>query len=85
MPHGSSEAVFFEKLEEAVLALRTFEPEAFVLALGFDIYREDPQAKVAVSSDGFRRIGESVNSFNVPTLVVQEGGYHLEALGENTR
>ena len=85
MPHGSSEAVFFEKLEEAVLALRTFEPEAFVLALGFDIYREDPQAKVAVSSDGFRRIGEAVNSFHVPTLVVQEGGYHLEALGENAR
>jgi acetoin utilization deacetylase AcuC-like enzyme len=85
MPHGSSEAFFFQQLEEAVSAIRTFEPEALVMALGFDIYRGDPQAKVAVSSEGFARIGAAVDSFQVPTLVVQEGGYDLEALNENAR
>lgn len=83
MPHGSVEAVFFERLDEALAAVRGFEPDAVVLALGFDIYREDPQAKVAVSAEGFERLGKAVNRLSLPTLVVQEGGYHISTLDSN--
>ncbi len=34
MPHGSSEAVFFDQLEVALRAVRRFQPDALVLALG---------------------------------------------------
>src|SRR3546814_7198272 len=71
MPHGSPESVFFDKLAIAVDAIQVFQPDALVLALGFDIFERDPQAKVAVSSAGFERIGRSVASFGVPVLVVQ--------------
>ncbi|HBM42770.1 MAG TPA: acetylpolyamine amidohydrolase, partial [Halomonas sp.] len=80
MPHGSKEAVFFERLADACQAIRLFEPDALVLALGFDIYERDPQAKVAVSTAGFAELGRRVAELNVPTLVVQEGGYYLEGL-----
>lgn len=83
MPHGSEELVFFDRLEEACQAIRLFEPDAIVLALGFDIYELDPQAKVAVSTAGFGELGRRVASLNVPTLVVQEGGYYLEGLEAN--
>ena len=83
MPHGSPESVFFERLEEACQAIRLFEPEALVLALGFDIHEKDPQAKVAVTTPGFGKLGRAVAELNLPTLIVQEGGYYLEGLEAN--
>ncbi|MDH4558798.1 histone deacetylase family protein [Pseudomonas sp. BN417] len=83
MPHGSPESVFFEQLERAIAALRRFEPDVLVLSLGFDIYVEDPQSQVAVSSAGFARLGHDVGLLGLPTLIVQEGGYHLDSLRAN--
>ncbi|RPH44246.1 MAG: histone deacetylase family protein [Burkholderiales bacterium] len=83
MPHGSPEQVFFDRLEEALVAIRAWKPDALVFALGFDIYAEDPQTQVAVTSDGFQRLGQAVASLGLPTVYVQEGGYHIETLARN--
>jgi acetoin utilization deacetylase AcuC-like enzyme len=83
MPHGSSEEVFFEKLEEALTAIRLYQPDVLILTLGFDIYKNDPQAKVSVSSEGFCRLSTHIRQLGLPTLVVQEGGYDLDALTTN--
>jgi acetoin utilization deacetylase AcuC-like enzyme len=85
MPHGSSEEVFFSKLDEALAAIRLYQPDVLILALGFDIYHNDPQAKVSVSSEGFCRLGTHVRATGLPTLVVQEGGYDLETLNKNVQ
>ncbi|HYW04283.1 MAG TPA: histone deacetylase family protein [Gammaproteobacteria bacterium] len=85
MPHGSPEAVFFERLDEAIRAVRLFGPDVLVVPLGFDTYREDPQAQVALSSGGFARMASALRDIGVPVLVVQEGGYFLDGLAENTR
>ena len=84
MPHGSSEEVFFKQVEKALTALKGFKPEALVLALGFDVYKDDPQSKVAVTTEGFGKLGRLIAELNLPTVVVQEGGYHLETLAVNT-
>ncbi|WP_038766327.1 histone deacetylase family protein [Burkholderia pseudomallei] len=83
MPHGSPEAVFFAQLERARSRVERFAPDMLVFALGFDVYREDPQSKVAVTTEGFGRLGALVGGLRVPTLIVQEGGYHLETLERN--
>jgi acetoin utilization deacetylase AcuC-like enzyme len=85
MPHGSSEEVFFGQVDAALRALRRFQPDALVLALGFDIYKDDPQAMVAVTTEGFGRLGREIGSLGLPTLIAQEGGYHIESLGDNAR
>jgi acetoin utilization deacetylase AcuC-like enzyme len=85
MPHGSSEAVFFERVEAALRVLKRFEPDALVLALGFDIYKDDPQSKVAVTTEGFERLGAAIGALGLPSVIVQEGGYHLESLEDNAR
>ena len=84
MPHGSSEAVFFKQVEKALAALNAFKPDALVLALGFDVYKDDPQSKVAVTTEGFGQLGKMIAGLKLPTVVVQEGGYHLETLSVNT-
>ncbi|MCY0389235.1 histone deacetylase family protein [Robbsia sp. Bb-Pol-6] len=83
MPHGASEAVFFERIDQAVAAIERFAPAALVFALGFDVFEKDPQTRVAVTREGFRRLGETVAAFGVPTLIVQEGGYHIASLQDN--
>ncbi|WP_153077202.1 histone deacetylase family protein [Paraburkholderia bonniea] len=85
MPHGSTEQVFFDRVDEALRVLKRFEPDALVLALGFDIYREDPQSQVAVTTEGFGRLGAAIGALNLPTAIVQEGGYHLESLEANAQ
>ena len=83
MAHGSTEDHFFEKVDEALTAIRLYQPDVLILTLGFDIYKNDPQAKVSVSSEGFCRLSTHVRQLGLPTLVIQEGGYDLEALTTN--
>ncbi|WP_290652958.1 histone deacetylase family protein [Aquisalimonas sp.] len=85
MPHGSPEETFFDRLATAMHSIKVFEPDLLIVTLGFDIYERDPQAKVAVSSAGFNRLAKTVGGVDAPMLVVQEGGYHLESLTENTK
>jgi acetoin utilization deacetylase AcuC-like enzyme len=85
MPHGSSEATFFERLNDSLRVLEGFRPNALVHALGFDIFKDDPQSKVAVTTDGFERLGTIIGALDLPTLIVQEGGYHIDSLEANAR
>jgi acetoin utilization deacetylase AcuC-like enzyme len=56
-----------------------------VLALGFDIYKDDPQSMVAVSTEGFGKLGRKIGAMKLPTLIVQEGGYHIDTLEVNAQ
>lgn len=85
MPHSSPEDVFFARLEVACAAVTAFGAGTLVVALGFDIYALDPQAKVSVTTQGFHSLGARVRSLSLPVLIVQEGGYHIESLEQNAR
>lgn len=85
MPHGAPESCFFDQLTQAEAAIRAFDAEILILTLGFDIYQLDPQSKVAVTQPGFSRLGQQIRALRLPTLIVQEGGYHLDSLGDNAR
>lgn len=85
MPHGASEADFLAQLDIALEAVERFDAQVLVMSLGFDIYELDPQTKVAVTREGFARLGERIRALGLPCLIVQEGGYHLESLEANAR
>jgi len=85
MPHGSSEDVFFEKVTEAIAAVQGYKPEALVFSLGFDVYKDDPQSKASVTTEGFQRLGKLIAELNLPTVVIQEGGYDLDSMASNTQ
>jgi acetoin utilization deacetylase AcuC-like enzyme len=85
MPHGAAESVFFDRVDEAVRAMERFDPDVLVVSLGFDVYHADPQSRVAVTTPGFHRLGETLAAMCRPVLVVQEGGYDLDSLAANTQ
>lgn len=84
MPHGSTEAFFFEQVAKAIDTIHRFKPDALVFSHGFDIYIDDPQSKVAVTTEGFSQLGRLVAALGLPTIVIQEGGYDLDSMAANT-
>ncbi len=60
-----------------------FRPDLLVVSLGVDTYWNDPISDFALTEDGYVRCGSLVKSLGVPTVVVQEGGYDIEAIGRN--
>ena len=83
LPLGTGDDGYIDALKVAKNAIAAFAPTALVLALGLDASEHDPLAGLKVTTDGFRRIGEAVARFGLPTVMVQEGGYLSDILGAN--
>jgi len=83
MPHGTDEAGFFRYVDKSIEALTLYNPDVIVHVLGFDVYKDDPQAKCEVSTQGFEVLAKKLNVLNKPIIVLVEGGYCIEKLNEN--
>jgi acetoin utilization deacetylase AcuC-like enzyme len=83
LPRKSGDAAFMEALDIAFRRLRAFAPEALVVALGLDAFEGDPFGGLSVTTPGFSRIGEAIGRLDLPTVIVQEGGYLCDALADN--
>jgi acetoin utilization deacetylase AcuC-like enzyme len=57
------------------------QAKALVVALGVDAAAGDPESPLEVSSAGYREAGRILGDLRLPTVVVQEGGYDLAAIG----
>lgn len=81
LPHGSDDGMFLDAVAQGLQAVRAFAPSALVLALGFDTFRDDPISVLQVGLDAYRRAGKGIAGLGLPVMVVQEGGYRVDALG----
>ena len=85
LPAGTDDDAYVRELARAAEAVAAFDPALLVVSLGVDTYRTDPISDFAVTQDGFERCGRTVAELGLPTVVLLEGGYDLEAVGENVR
>jgi acetoin utilization deacetylase AcuC-like enzyme len=82
LPAGTTEPAYLDALDRALDTVSRFDPAVVVLSHGFDTIQGDPEGGFALSADSFGRVGRRVRDLRRPLLVVQEGGYLLESLGE---
>ncbi len=85
LPRGSKDAEFLAALDRGLERVRCFAPGALVVALGLDAFEGDPFGGLAVSTPGFGQIAQRLASLGLPTVIVQEGGYLCDALGDNLK
>jgi len=86
LPRGSGDAAFMAGLNLALERIREYAPGALVIALGLDAFEGDPFGGLRVSTGGFRAIaGRITEKLHMPMLIVQEGGYLCDELGENLK
>jgi acetoin utilization deacetylase AcuC-like enzyme len=83
LPPGTCERRYVAVLEALLEQLVSFKPHYLVVSAGFDTYVHDPIGSFRVTTGGFGQIGRRIRSLDLPTLVVQEGGYCVPDLGQN--
>jgi len=71
-------------LAEALRMVVAFAPDApLVISAGFDTFERDPIGDLALGTPDYAEIGRMIAGLRMPTIVLQEGGYAVDALGAN--
>jgi len=82
LPHGSGGDAMRAAVDSASRRIGDFGAQALVVALGFDAHRLDPIGVLKLEAEDFVEIGAQARALGLPTLIVQEGGYAIEAIGD---
>ncbi len=85
LPAGASDVAYLAALDEVLAVVDHFRPAFLVISAGFDLLQGDPVATSGgsgVTLGGLGQIGRRLAELGVPTVIVQEGGYSLDKLGE---
>jgi acetoin utilization deacetylase AcuC-like enzyme len=80
LPSGTDDGEWLAAVERLV----EFDAgvSAVVVSLGVDAWRHDPESPLQITVDGYHRAGRLIDAMALPTVIVQEGGYDLAALGD---
>ncbi len=71
-------------LAEALRMIVAFAPDApLVISAGFDTFERDPIGDLALHTSDYDEIGGMIAALGMPAIVLQEGGYAVDALGAN--
>jgi len=80
---GSDDAVFLNALKTGLEKVSDFDTNILIISLGLDAFKGDPFGGLKCSSDCFSNIGKACKELNLPTIIIQEGGYICPELSDN--
>jgi acetoin utilization deacetylase AcuC-like enzyme len=83
LPRGTEFAAYDDALARAIAWLAEGSPDLLVLSFGADTFEGDPISHFAIHTDDYRQLAARIAAMGLPTLVVMEGGYAVDALGAN--
>ena len=83
LPRGTDWDGYRPALDQALRRVADFAPDLVVCSFGADTFSGDPISHFRIDTGDFPALGRCIASVGLPTLVVMEGGYAVEALGEN--
>ncbi|MFH2065300.1 MAG: GNAT family N-acetyltransferase [Pseudomonadota bacterium] len=70
-------------LSKALLRITEYKPLFLIVALGLDTAKGDPTGTWSLMPGDFEQNGRMIGGLNIPTIVIQEGGYRTRTLGQN--
>jgi acetoin utilization deacetylase AcuC-like enzyme len=76
---------YLAALAKALKRIAKFRPDYLVVCVGFDTAKGDPTGTWELSGADFTQIGQAIGRMQLPTLMVQEGGYRTRSIGVNAR
>ncbi len=74
---------YLDRLGDVCEQVVGFGPAVVVVSLGVDTFEQDPISDLALTTDSFEACGRLVADMGLPMVVLQEGGYADDHLGEN--
>jgi acetoin utilization deacetylase AcuC-like enzyme len=82
LPLGTSSEGYMVALQKALAEISTFHPDYIVVSAGFDTYEKDPIGGFMLKIPFYETIGKEISLLKKPLLIIQEGGYAVDALGD---
>jgi acetoin utilization deacetylase AcuC-like enzyme len=85
LPESQSGEEYRRALERACREVARFAPSFLIVPLGLDPAKGDPTGTWSLVAKDFEANGRMIGQLQIPTLVVQEGGYRTRTLGTNAK
>jgi acetoin utilization deacetylase AcuC-like enzyme len=83
LPRGTGLAGFEPALEAALRRIGDFGADLLICSYGADTFVGDPISFFELETRDYPVIGRRIAALGLPTLIVMEGGYAVDALGAN--
>ena len=83
LPRGTTGETYMPALDAALARIREWGARSLIVSFGADTYDGDPISFFALTQNDYREMSRRIAAVDLPTLVVMEGGYAVDALGEN--
>ena len=84
-PLRADDATYLADLDRALDWIAEAPGSVVVVSLGFDTFEHDPIGDLGLTTAGYHEMGRRVAALGRRLVILQEGGYHVGALGENAR
>lgn len=86
MPGSTDEALFDIYENHLPSYVKRFNPDIILVSAGYDLHESDPLAQLNITTEGIKHIVRIIlESADVPFVFFLEGGYNVNALGENVK
>jgi acetoin utilization deacetylase AcuC-like enzyme len=82
LPPGTTDERYAATLSLALEAVHEYQPRFLIVSLGFDACACDPIGDFALTPGFYGIMAARIAALRIPTLLITEGGYHLERIGE---
>lgn len=83
LPRDTGWDDYAQALDTALQAIHAYGADALVVSLGVDTFEGDPISAFRLGAERFPQLGARLAALNLPTVLVQEGGYAVKELGTN--
>lgn len=83
LPRGTDWSVYAPALAKAMDWIAEAQPDLLIVSYGADTHEADPISHFKLKTSDYGTMARRIASLDVPTLIVMEGGYAVEALGPN--
>lgn len=86
MPESTDKELLDIYTNDMPRCVNMFQPDIILVSAGYDLHESDPLAQLNITSDGIRTMVRLIlDSADVPFVFFLEGGYDVNALGENVK
>ena len=83
LPRGTDFAAYERALGEALDWITAGSPDLLIVCFGADTYAGDPISFFTLETSDYSRMARRIAELRLPTLILMEGGYAVDALGAN--
>ncbi|HYW15694.1 MAG TPA: histone deacetylase family protein [Allosphingosinicella sp.] len=83
LPRGTARRDYEAALDRILESIARFGADLLICSFGADTFAGDPICAFALETGDYAPVARRIASLGLPTLVVMEGGYAVDELGEN--